>query len=183
MQLIADFPDLFGAHLHPTRSAEDDDGGIGRVQAGDDLAEVVEVSRGVDEVDLGVEPFGVAEAQVDGVFAIDFVGRVVGERGAVFDRAVAPAGAAYEGQGINERCLAAGPVSNERHVSYGVGAIDLHGLHLLGMVEFSRWREERRKSNGPRPYRRGERRWEWRADSARRRAVRDHACVAALISA
>jgi hypothetical protein len=29
-------------------------------------------------------------------------------------------------------------VSDERHVSYGVGAIDLHGLHLLGIVEFGR---------------------------------------------
>jgi hypothetical protein len=102
VQLIADFPDLFGAHLHPTRPAEDDDGGIGSVQAGDDFAEVVEVTRGVDEIDLGVEPLGVAEAQIDGVLAFDFVGRVIGERRTVFDGTVAAAGAAYEGQGINQ---------------------------------------------------------------------------------
>jgi hypothetical protein len=38
-------------------------------------------------------------------------------------------------------------VPDERHVSYGAGAIDLHGLHLLGMVEFPRWRKPSQMSN------------------------------------
>src|SRR6188472_3169017 len=136
MQLVADFPNFLGAHLHPSRPAENDDGGIGGMQAGDDLAEVVEVTRGVDEIDLGVQPLGVADGQIDGVFAFDFVGRIVGERGTVFDGTVASAGAAYEGQGIYQGRLSASPVPDKRHVSYGVGAIDLHGLHLLGKVYF-----------------------------------------------
>src|SRR3954470_11433686 len=132
MQLVADFPDFFGPHLYSTRPAQYDDGGIGRIEAADDFAEVVEVSWSVDEIDLGIQPLGVAEAQIDGVLAFDFVGRVIGERVTVFDRAVAPAGAAYEGQGVNQGRLPAGPVPDKRHVSDGVGAIDLHGLHLLG---------------------------------------------------
>ena len=135
MQLVAEFPDLFGAHLDPSRPAQHDDGGIGRVQAADDFAEVVEISRGIDEVELGVEPFGVAEAQIDGVLAFDFVGGIIGERGTVFDGAVAPAGTGNEGERVDQGCLTARAVPNERHVSYGVGAIDLHGLHLLGWVE------------------------------------------------
>jgi hypothetical protein len=39
-------------------------------------------------------------------------------------------------------------VPDERHVSYGVGAIDLHGLHLLGIVEIPRWRCDGPMSNG-----------------------------------
>ena len=81
------------------------------------------------------------------MLAIDFVGRVVRERGAVFDRTVAPAGAGYEGERVDERCLTAGPVPDKRHVSYGVGAIDLHGLHLLGWVGFPRWRRGGQLSN------------------------------------
>ncbi len=147
VQLVADFPDFLGAHLHPARAAEDHDGGIGRVQAADHLAEVVEISGSVDEVDLGVEPLGVAEAEIDGMLAVDFVGGVVGERGAVFDRAVAPAGAGNEGERVNQGCLAAGAVPDERHISYGAGAIDLHGLHLLRWVGFPRWRGGARLSN------------------------------------
>src|SRR6188472_819067 len=136
MQLVADFPNFLGAHLHPSRPAENDDGGIGGMQAGDDLAEVVEITRGVDEIDLGVQPLGVADGQIDGVFAFDFVGRIVGERRTGFDGTVASAGAAYEGQGIYQGRLSTSPVPDKRHVSYGVGAIDLHGLHLLGKVYF-----------------------------------------------
>ena len=63
VQLVADLPGLFGAHLDPPGTAQYDDGGVGGVQAGDDFAEVVEISRGVDEVDLGIEPLGVAQAR------------------------------------------------------------------------------------------------------------------------
>jgi hypothetical protein len=63
MQLVADFPDLFGANLDPPGPTEHDYGGVGRMQPGDDLAEVVEISWGVDQVDLGVEPFGIAEGR------------------------------------------------------------------------------------------------------------------------
>ena len=86
VQLIAELPDLLGAHLDPAGAAQHHDRGVGRVQAGHDLAEVVEVAGGVDQVDLGVEPLGVAEAEADGVLAFDFVGGVVGEGGAVLDR-------------------------------------------------------------------------------------------------
>ena len=67
VELVADFPDLLGADLDAAGAAQHDHGGVGGVQAGHDLAEVVEVARGVDEVDLGVHPLGVAERQVDRV--------------------------------------------------------------------------------------------------------------------
>ena len=108
MQLVEDLPDLFGAHLHPAGAAHHDHGGVGGVQAGDDFAEVVEVARGVDEVELGVHPLGVAEGEIDRVLPGDFVGGVIGEGGAVFDAAVAPAGAGHPGERVDERRLAAG---------------------------------------------------------------------------
>ena len=46
-------------------------------------------------------------------------------------RAVAPAGAGNEGERVDQGGFTASPVPDERHVSYGAGAIDLHGLHLL----------------------------------------------------
>src|SRR4029078_3010742 len=100
MQLVADFTDFLGAPLHSSRPAENDDSGIGGMQAGDDLAEVVEITRGVDDIDLGVKPLAVADGQIDRVFAFYFGGRIVGERGTVCDGTGASAGAAYECQGI-----------------------------------------------------------------------------------
>ena len=131
MPLVADFPDLFGPHLDAAGPAQHHDGRVGRVQTGDHFTEVVEVPRGIDEIDLGVEPLGVAEGEVDRVFAIDFVGRVIGERGAVFHGAVPAAAAGHPGESVHEGRLATRPVANERHIPDGVGAIDLHGLHLL----------------------------------------------------
>ncbi len=140
MQLIEDFPDLFGPNLDPAGAAHHDHGGVGGVQAGDDFAEVVEVARGIDEVELGVHPLGVAEREVDRVLAGDFVGGVIGEGRSVSGTAMAPAGAGHPSQCIHERRLSTAAVADERHVSDGLGAIDLHGLHLLTRVEFSRWR-------------------------------------------
>ena len=67
------------------------------METGHDLAEVVEVTRGVDEVELGIHPLGVAEREIDGVLSGDFVGGVIGERRTLFDAAVAPAGSRHPG--------------------------------------------------------------------------------------
>jgi hypothetical protein len=130
VELVADLPDLLGADLDAAGAAEHDHGGVGRMEGGDDLAEVVEVARGVDKVDLGIEPLGVAEGEVDRVLALDFVGRVVGEGGAVLDAAVAPAASGHPGERVDQGRLTTRAMADERHISDGVGAIDLHGLHL-----------------------------------------------------
>ena len=130
VQLIADLIRLFGPDLDPGGAAEDDDRGIGRVKSGDHLAEVVEVARGVDQVDLGIQPLGVREPEADGVLAVDFVGGVVGKRGAVLDRSVAAARPRYEGERVHQRRLPATSMADEGHVADGGRAIDFHGPHL-----------------------------------------------------
>ncbi len=130
VELVADLPGLLGADLDAAGTAQHDHGGVGRVQRGHDLAEIVEVAGGVDQVDLGVEPLGVAEGQVDRMLALDLVGGIVGEGGAVLDAAVAPAAAGHPGEPVDQRRLATRAMADERHIPDGVGAIDLHGLHL-----------------------------------------------------
>ena len=131
VQLVADLPDLLGPDLDAGRPAQDHHGRVGGVETAHGLAEVIEISGCIEEVQLGVHPLGVREAEGDGVLAIDFVGGVIGECGAIPDRAVAAAGTGDEGQRVDEGRLAAGSVAHEGHISDGVGAIDLHGLHLL----------------------------------------------------
>ena len=146
VQLVEHFPGALGTDFHPAGPAHHHHGGVGGMQAGHDFAEVVEIARGVDEIDLSVHPLGVAEGEIDGVLSGDFVGGVVGEGRAVLDSAMAPAAAGHPGEGIDERRLSTGPVADERHVADGVGAIHLHGLHLLARVGFPRWRRGGRMS-------------------------------------
>ncbi len=131
VQPVADLPHLLGADFDPRGSRNHHHGGIGRIQPTHRLAEVVEVSGGVDHVDLGVHPLGVGQAEADGVLAFDLVGGGIGEGGAVLDRPVAPAGAGYEGKCIHQGGFSARSVAHKCHVANSFGAIDLHGRHLL----------------------------------------------------
>src|SRR5207249_8087503 len=78
-------PDLFRPHLDATGRRNDHYAAVRRIDARERLAREVEVARGVDEVELRVHPLSHADGEVDGVLALDFVGSVVGESGAVFD--------------------------------------------------------------------------------------------------
>jgi hypothetical protein len=60
VQPVADFPCLFGADLHPTHPAQHDHRRIGGIQAGHGLSEEIQKAGSVDEIDLGIQPFGVA---------------------------------------------------------------------------------------------------------------------------
>lgn len=131
VQLVTHLPDLLGTHLNAAHTAQHDDSRIRGVQRRDRLTEEVEVAGGVEQVDLGVHPFGVGQAQADRVLARDFVGGIVGEGRAVLDVSVAPAGTRYKGESVDQGRLAAPAMADKRHVANRVRAIDTHGLHLL----------------------------------------------------
>ena len=131
VQLVADLPPLLGADLDATHTAHHHDRRVRRVQRRDYLAEEVEIARGVEQVELGVHPLGVGQAEADRVLAGDFVGSVIGEGRAVLDVPVAPAGTRDKGEGVHQSRLAAPAVAHKRHVPDCIRAIDTHGLHLL----------------------------------------------------
>ena len=127
VQVIADLPGLLGPDLDAAHRAHHDHRRVGRVQRGRGLAQEIEVARGVDQVELGIHPLGERDAEADGVFAFDFVGSVVGERGAVGDHAVPAARAGDEGECIYERGFSGGAVADEGHIPDRPCVIDLHG--------------------------------------------------------
>ena len=89
---VAHLPDLLGPHLDAAHAAQHHDRGIRGVQRSHRFAEEVEVAGGVEQVELGVHPLGVGQAEADRVLAGNFVGSVIGEGRAILDVSVAPAG-------------------------------------------------------------------------------------------
>ena len=127
--LLAVVPDLLGPHFDAGGAREHNDRPVGRPDAGQRVAGEVQVAGGIDQVELGVHPLGHRQGQVDGVLALDFVGGVIGEGGAVLDGPMAFARAGHEREGVDQRCLAARAVAHDRHVADFSCLVDTHA-HL-----------------------------------------------------
>ena len=108
---------LFGADFDAGSRGHQAEGAVRGSESGDRVALEVEVSGGVDQVDLHTLPLRERARNVDGVTALDLFGCVVGEGGAVLDGAVTLTGGGHEGQRVDECRLAAGPVSDYSHIS------------------------------------------------------------------
>jgi hypothetical protein len=83
------FPDLVGADADAVEGVDDDEGEVADAQGAEAFADEIEVTRGIDDVELLVEPFGMEEGGVDGDLAVFFVGVIIGEGGAGGDAAEA----------------------------------------------------------------------------------------------
>ena len=129
--LVGIVPDLFRADFHATRGGDHDHRPIRRADAGERLAGEIQVARRIDQVELGIHPFGDGESQVDGVLAFDLVGGVIGEGSAVFHGAVAFARAGHEREGIDQRGLPARAVADDRHVADLTCLVHAHGRSSL----------------------------------------------------
>jgi hypothetical protein len=127
----------FGAHLDPAGPRQHDQGGVGGVHAGERFGREVHVPGRVDEVDLRVHPLRHRDGEIDGVFALDFVGSVIGEGAAVLYGAVALARTGHEREGIDERGLAARAVAHHGHVADLPCSMDAHLDLRLGRIEYA----------------------------------------------
>ena len=116
------------------RRADAEQRAVRRGQPRDRVALEVEVPRRVDEIDLRIHPLGVGAAEVDGEATIDLLGGVVGERGTVFHRSVALAGARNERERVDQCGLPARAVTDYGHVPDVCAAILPHCSYprLLG---------------------------------------------------
>jgi hypothetical protein len=65
---------LLGADFDAGGGADDAERAIRRRETRDRVPLEVEIAGRVDQVDLRVHPLGVRDAEVDGVFAVDFFG-------------------------------------------------------------------------------------------------------------
>ncbi len=130
MEPVAGFPDPLGPHLDPAHSREHHHGAVGDREAADHFAEEIEIPGGIQQVQLGVHPLGVADAERDGVFAIDFVRGGIGEGTAFLDRPMAAAGTGHEREGVHQGRLATRAVAHERHVPDGLRPVNLHPASL-----------------------------------------------------
>src|SRR5437016_5041551 len=124
-------PHLLGAHFYAAGGGEHHHRAVGGVHARQRLAREIEVPRRVDEVELGVEPLGHGEREGDRVFALDFVGGVIGEGGSVFHGPVTLAGTGHEREGIDEGGLTARAVADDRDVADLRRLVHAHRRTLL----------------------------------------------------
>src|SRR5262249_43483611 len=109
-------PDLFGLHHHAADRVDDYQHGVDHAERGAYVAEAVADAGRVNQIDLGLVPFGVGEAGGERVLARDLFFVEVGGSGALVDLAepVHHTGVAQDGRG--ELRLAASGVPGDGDV-------------------------------------------------------------------
>ena len=75
---------------------------VGRRYSCDRVAQKIQKSRRVDQIDFRVHPLGECAAKVDGESALRFFGGIISERCAVLDGPVTLAGPRHEGERIDQ---------------------------------------------------------------------------------
>src|SRR5207249_633454 len=81
---------------------------------------------GVDHVELRDHPLWHADGEGNEVLALEFVGGVIGEAGAVLQGPMAFARAGHEREGVEQRGLAARAVADDGHVADFSCLVDAH---------------------------------------------------------
>ena len=82
--LLGVAPHLLGLDLDTRHGVDDDDGRVGDAKGEAGFEEKVAVSRGVDDVDLGLSPFGERDGGLEADLAFDLVCVEVRDRRPVF---------------------------------------------------------------------------------------------------
>ena len=100
-QPVTVLPDPLGPHLDAARAREHHHRRVRNRERRSYLPVEIEQAGGVEQIDLRAHPLGKPKPETDRVLALDLVGRGVGERGAVFDGAVALGGTGDEGECID----------------------------------------------------------------------------------
>ena len=122
------FPDLVGANADAVDGIDDDEGEVRDSERAETFADEIEVTRGIDDIELLVQPFGMEEGGVDGDFAVLFVGVIIGEGGAGGDAAEAVDDAGASQHAFTQHGLAGGGMADDRKVP-----------DVFGMIRFHRW--------------------------------------------
>ena len=116
-------PGLLGADVQAVLGGDADDADVRDAQSLSDLAREVEVSRGVDDVDLGLLILSVHRAGGDTYLAADLL-RVVVRDGVAGGGAAEPVGSAGQKEdALSEAGLAVAAVSEQRDVADVLGCI------------------------------------------------------------
>ena len=105
------------SHFDAGRRSNHAERAIRRRKTRKGVALEVQEARRVEQVDLAPHPLGVCTAEIDRVAALQFLGRRVGQGGAINDTAMPLTRAGHEGQRIDQAGLAAASVSNHRDVA------------------------------------------------------------------
>ena len=126
--LLGEVPHLLGADLDSRRRTHHHQRRVRGVDPSHGVPDEVEVTRGVNEVDLDLVPLGVGKGEADGVLPFDFIGGVVGERGPVFYPSVPCAASCHERECIYKAGLPARAVAHDSHVPNRISCIYPHGV-------------------------------------------------------
>ena len=123
--------DALGADMHSTCATDHTERAVGRGDSGKGVALKMEVAPRVDDIDVAVHPPGVCATKRDGIAPFHFLGKMIGECGAVTHGAVALARSGGEARVVDEAGFALPPcpttamflvpaLSYSRFVSSGV---------------------------------------------------------------
>ena len=120
------FPDLIGADADAVGSIDDDESEVSHPEGAEAFADEIEVTRGIDDIEFLIEPFGMEERGVDGDLPVLFVGVVIGEGGAGGDAAEAVNDAGASEHAFAEHGFAGGGMADDREVADIFGGIRFH---------------------------------------------------------
>ena len=123
--------ELLGADVDPVFGADDEQGDVCGADALDGLADKAEVAGGIDEVDLGVFPFGGAERGRERNLALDLFGAVVGTGIARGDISRTIDRFRGEKQSLGQRCFTVRAVTGDTDVAQGGRCVVFHSRNLL----------------------------------------------------
>ena len=123
--LLEDLPHDFGPDLDAGVGADDEERRVRHPQRAVHVADEIEVSRGVDQVDLVSLPLELRESEVDGHLALDLVGAVIEHGASVRHAPEAGIGLGEEQHGLGQRGLAHAMMGDEGDVADLLGAVFL----------------------------------------------------------
>ena len=124
-------PDPLRLHLHPRHRVHHDDRGVRDPESRAGFGHEVRVSRGVEQVDLGLLPLAEGEGGLQADPALDLVGVEVGDGRAVVHPSQPGHRAHVEEHRRDQGGLAAAAMTREGDVPDGGRVIDLHRLSVL----------------------------------------------------
>ena len=128
LELFGEGPDLFGLHFDAGHAVHHDEGGIGGDQGAARVINKDVVTRGIQDVDLGLLPLGHGDGSRDRDFALDLLLVKISDRVAFIDAEEAVGGSGGEQQPGSERRLAGIAVAHYTDVPDILAFVDFHGL-------------------------------------------------------
>jgi hypothetical protein len=103
--------------FHPVHGRDHEQDRVHRPERRADVADEVGVSRGVEDVELGVAPLDGGERQGDADLTLDLLGLEVADGVPVLDGSHPSGGSSQEDQCLCEGCLATAAVADEKYVA------------------------------------------------------------------